>query len=47
MIFWLFEGGSVKMFPNGLLNYFAGNLHEVALLAGAFRHGSMMPRIQG
>jgi len=31
------------MFADGLLDNFAGNLHEVTLLAGAFRHESIMP----
>lgn len=42
---WFFEGRSVQMFANGLLDYIARDLHEIALLAGALRHGSMMPRM--
>jgi hypothetical protein len=34
------------LFADCLLYYLAGNLHKIALPAGgAFRHGSMMPRI--
>ena len=33
---WFVERGSVHLLADGLLDYLAGNLHEVSLLAGTF-----------
>jgi hypothetical protein len=35
------------MLANGLLNHVAGNLHEVAFFAGAFRHDTIMAHMAG
>jgi hypothetical protein len=40
------KGIPVHLFTDGVLYNFAGDLHEVALRGWAFRHESIMPRIQ-